>query len=257
MGMVRPNDFEDRGSGTVVTFIHGFALDRRMWAPQRDVLAASHRTLAVDLPGFGVGGGDVSGEQCPAQAILDLLDARGVERTHLVAHSFGGAIAVDVALAKPERVLSLTLVDGLLLGRSSMIAAYPVSAAFAQQGKIEEARRAWLDDELFEHARKNSELARLLEQIVCDYACGHWSLRTSNRWLCDEPIPRLHELRFPTLVINGELDSKAFREMAVEYGERLPNVRSAVIPGVGHLCSLEAPDAFNEIFTAFIASAAR
>ena len=245
-------DFEDRGAGAVVTFIHGFALDRRMWAPQIEALASTHRTIAVNLPGFGPGGGEASGVQCPAQRVIDLLDARGVTQTHLVAHSFGGAIAIDIALADPSRVLSLTLADGLLLGRSSMIAAYPVSAAFAQKGEIAKAHEAWLADELFELARKNPDLARALTQMVNDYGCGHWALRTSNRWLCDAPIPRLGELKFPTLLINGELDSKAFRAMAVEYGELLPNARNVILQGIGHVSNMEAADAFNALFVPFV-----
>jgi pimeloyl-ACP methyl ester carboxylesterase len=246
-------DFQDRGAGVAVTFAHGFALDHRMWAPQVEHLAKTHRTIAVDLPGFGPNGRETEGPQCPAQAVIDVLDSRGIKKTHLVGHSFGGAVVVDVALANPDRVLSLTLVDGLLLGRSSGIVSWPTAAAFAKQGDNEAAHRAWMQDELFAHAIKNSELAAALEKMVDDYCCGHWNGRTSNTWLCDAPIDRLCELKFPALVVNGEFDSKPFHAMGVEYGERLPNAKKAILPGIGHISNLEAPDAFHALFADLIA----
>jgi pimeloyl-ACP methyl ester carboxylesterase len=68
----------------------------------------------------------------------------------------------------------------------------------------------------------------------------------SNRWLDAEPARRLSELLSPTQIVNGELDAPAFRAMASEYAQRLPNARSVTIVGAGHVCNLEAPAAFNE-----------
>jgi pimeloyl-ACP methyl ester carboxylesterase len=62
--------FEDRGDGPAVTFVHGFALDGRMWSAQARALESSPRILVVDLPGFGPGGGAASGVHCPADAVL-------------------------------------------------------------------------------------------------------------------------------------------------------------------------------------------
>jgi pimeloyl-ACP methyl ester carboxylesterase len=238
--------FEDRGEGPAVTFLHGFALDGRMWSAQTRYVEPTHRTIVVDLPGFGPRGAEHSGVFCPAQAVLDILDARGVQRTHLFGHSLGGAVAVDIALAHPDRVLSLTLVDALLLGRPSGIGAWPSCVAFAQQGKYDDARRAWLGDPLFEPARRRPEVMLALERMAGDYACGHWAGRVSNRWLAAEPAGRLAELVLPTRIVGGELDTPAFRAMAVEYAELLPNARSVTVVGAGHACNLEAPAAFNE-----------
>jgi 3-oxoadipate enol-lactonase len=250
--MTNAIDFEDRGEGAAVTFLHGFALDGRMWSPQARHLGSTHRTIVANLPGFGPGGGEHTGVHCPAQAVLEVLDARGVQRTHLFGHSFGGAVAVDIALAHPDRVLSLTLVDALLLGRAAGIGAWPSCVAFAQKEQYDEARRAWLGDPLFEAARTRPEVLLALERMANDYACGHWAGRVSNRWLVDEPARRLGELRLPTRIVAGELDTAGFRAMAVEYAQLLPNARSVTIPGAGHVCNLEAPDAFNEAVLGFL-----
>jgi pimeloyl-ACP methyl ester carboxylesterase len=230
-----------------VTFLHGFALDRRMWSAQAHAMEATYRFLAVDLPGFGPKGAGDAGVHCPAHAVLEVLDARGVERTHLVGHSFGGAVAVDFALARPDRVLSLTLVDAPLLGRVAAIEAWPLCVAFARNGQDDEARRAWLADPLFAPACRIPEVRVALERMAADYACGHWAGRVSNRWLVEDPAGRLGELRAPALVVLGELDTTNFHDMAAEYARLLPSARTATIPGAGHMCSLEAPDAFNEL----------
>src|ERR1700682_560731 len=99
--------FEDRGDGPAVTFLHGFALDGRMWSAQARAIEATNRAIAVDLPGFGPRGGADSGVHCPAEGVLEVLDECRIGRTHLFGHSFGGAVAVDFALAHPERVASL------------------------------------------------------------------------------------------------------------------------------------------------------
>src|SRR5260370_10743859 len=237
---------EDHGEGPAVTFLHGFALDGRMWSPQTRYIESTHRTIVVNLPGFGPGGGEHSGVQCPAEAVLEVLDARGVRQTHLVGNSLGGAVAVDIALAHPDRVLSLTLVGALLLDRPSSIGAWPSCVAFAQNGKYDEARRAWLSDPLFEPARRRPEVLLALERMANDYACGHWAGRVSHRWLVAPPPLRLSELVLPTRIVDGALDTPPFQAMAVEYAQRLPNARSVTVVGAGHGCNLEAPPAFQE-----------
>jgi pimeloyl-ACP methyl ester carboxylesterase len=245
--------FELRGGGPTVTFLHGFALDGRMWSPQVRFLEATCRTLTMDLPGFGPKGAGATGVHCPAEALLEVLDATGIERTHLFGHSFGGAVAVDFALARPDRVLSLTLVDALLRGRAPGIAAYPLCAELSRQGRYDEARRAWMGDPLFASARSDAKAMLAFEQMIRDYPCGHWAGKVTNRWLIDEHPSRLGEIRVPTMVVDGEVDTPSFRAMAAEYAERLPNARRATLPGVGHMCNLEAPDAFNETMRWLIA----
>ena len=239
-------DCEERGDGPAVTFLHGFALDWRMWAPQTRSLVATHRTLAVDLPGFGPGGERFTGEACGAEAVAELLDSRGVRETHLVGHSFGGAVAVDFALAYPGRVLSLTLVDALLLGRPAGIAAWGACCELARDGLLAEARRAWVDDALFAAARANTEVRPRLEAMTADYACGHWAGRLSARWVEEGPAARLGEIRVPAIVVSGELDTPSFLAMSAEFTAKLPRARALTIRGAGHMASLEAPEAFYD-----------
>lgn len=233
--------FVDRGEGPPVTFLHGFALDGRMWSAQARALEATHRTLAADLPGFGPQG-SANAPECPALAVLDVLDRLGVARTHLVGHSLGGAVAVDLALAHPERVESLTLVNALLLGLPTGIASRAACTVAAREGRFDDARRAWFDDALFDGVRPG--VFAEAERLARDYACGHWTGEVSLCWIVESPLERLGELGMPALVVNGEGEPPPFLAMAAEYAGRMARARRVVLADTAHLSSLEAPDAF-------------
>src|SRR6516165_2784391 len=100
------------GGGVPVLLLHGFGADLNTWMFTQPPLAATRRTVALDLPGHGgsakeVGAGDPEGL---TDAVDGALEALGIGRAHLVGHSMGGAIAALVALRQPERVASLTLI---------------------------------------------------------------------------------------------------------------------------------------------------
>lgn len=94
-----------------LVLLHGFGGLAASWDAVRARLATNRQIIAYDLPGHGgslryAGAGPV---KLAVRAIIDDLTVRGVERFHLAGHSMGGAISMLIALAAPERVLSLTL----------------------------------------------------------------------------------------------------------------------------------------------------
>jgi len=106
------------GEDVPVLLLHGFGADLNTWMFTQPPLAATRRTVALDLPGHGgsakeVGAGDPEGL---TDAVDGALEALGIGRAHLVGHSMGGAIAALVALRRPERVSSLTLIASAGLG---------------------------------------------------------------------------------------------------------------------------------------------
>ena len=112
----RPVRYAGAGdSGDVVLLVHGFGGDRNSWLFLQEPMAASFRVYAVDLPGHGASGKDVSSGSLDlldmlADAVTGVLDAVGADRAHLVGHSMGAAVALTVAARDPGRIGSLTLI---------------------------------------------------------------------------------------------------------------------------------------------------
>ena len=105
-------------NGTPVVFIHGFGGSIENWMLNQEVLAEHHRTYAIDLPGHGgstkdVGQGDLAAMTAALQSFMAAME---IEQAHLVGHSMGGGIALNLGLNDPGSVASLSLIAPLGLG---------------------------------------------------------------------------------------------------------------------------------------------
>jgi pimeloyl-ACP methyl ester carboxylesterase len=104
------------GTGNAVLLIHGRSVDLNSWRTwQKNIaaLAASHRVYAIDLLGYGESDKlkPVPDAREQAKALIELLDAEGIQRASLVGLSWGGMIAQTVVSNAPERVGKLVLTD--------------------------------------------------------------------------------------------------------------------------------------------------
>jgi len=98
--------------GDVILLVHGYGGDRNSWLFLQEPLAAKYRVYALDLPGHGTSAKDVGDGTLGvlADAVTGVLDALGAGLAHLVGHSMGGAVALEVTARNPERIASLTLI---------------------------------------------------------------------------------------------------------------------------------------------------
>ena len=114
-----PLHFRDVGEGTPIVLVHGdFANGEIAWASQLSSLADSVRLIVPDRRGHGASPIDPHPYTIASDVAdcLDVADRAGVEQFHLVGHSYGGLVALDVARRSPRRVLSLHLVEPPYLG---------------------------------------------------------------------------------------------------------------------------------------------
>ena len=162
---------EVRGSGPAVVFLHAGVADRRMWDGVVEHLAISHRTVAYDRRGFGE---TLSAEETFSSPcdLLAVLDACGSSRATLVGCSQGGKIALDFALAYPERVAALILIAPSV-GGAPVPETFPpqVEALLEELEATEESRdlerlnrleaRLWLDGVLGKEGRVQCQLRNL------------------------------------------------------------------------------------------------
>jgi pimeloyl-ACP methyl ester carboxylesterase len=218
-----------------LVFLHGMALDGGAWRPQLDAFPGA---LAPDIPGFG-------SRQLEGVADLSELEAT-VEGAHVVGHSFGAAVATDLALRRSRSMRSLTLVSPLLLGRASNLSAWPLCVELAKAGDVAGARAAWLGCPLFDDVREQ------LRPVMAGYRGGHWTGATRTDFRQPDPASQLGTLDLPVLVVSGTRDQAPFRAMAREYHEGLRNSRLEELDA-GHLAPREHPDRFNALLASFLA----
>jgi pimeloyl-ACP methyl ester carboxylesterase len=102
------------GSGPAILLAHGYHPDStwRVWEENVEALArAGFRVYALDLVGYGESGGDKVDHQQQARALLALMDAEDLDTAIVGGVSWGGMIALQMALTAPDRVARLILVD--------------------------------------------------------------------------------------------------------------------------------------------------
>ena len=238
--------------------------DRRMWTSLLPAFEARHRVLAPDLRGSG----DEpypEGEYSHVDDLVALLDGEGVDGVAVVGSSNGGRIAIDLALAHPQRV-------------SALVLAAPALGGWAWSAEVEEYGAC--EDVLFEAQDIDAVIELNLDMWVVgrgrdakDVDPGvrelvremqRRSLHHALQAHAAEPYPteraleppaagRLRELNMPILVVLGDLDVPDFAAIA----ERLrleAGARVVEFEGVAHLPSLEQPERFAAVALDFLES---
>ncbi len=237
--------YEIAGAGQAVVLLHGFTLDTRMWDDQFLSLAQHFRVVRYDLRGFGKSDVPTGEPYSHVEDLRALLDHLAVPQAHLVGLSKGGAIAIDFALIYPQHTAALVLIDTVLGGFSWSAAGSARDALVwqrASEAGIAAAKASWLAHPLFVPAHRQPAVAARLAQIVADYSGWHFVNANPEQGLTPPAAQRLAELTMPVLAIAGEEDTPDFRQITELIGQRLPQAQQFVVPGVGHMANMEAPE---------------
>jgi pimeloyl-ACP methyl ester carboxylesterase len=224
-----------------VVLVHAGIADARMWERQVDVLRErGFDVRAPDLPGFG-------DEPVPEQAFSFVEHVRRHLPAILVGNSFGGRIALETALAYPDDVARLVLVDPALADHQwsdDLVSYWTAEEELLERGDLDGATEVTL--ETFVDPAQH-DVVRPMQRRAYELQ----SAAPEPEVLWPEPKP-LSTLRPPTLVVVGEQDRPDFRAIATRIADEAPNARLEVIAGARHLPSLEQPDAFDRLLLEFL-----
>lgn len=244
--------WERMGSGPEVVFCHGTPWSSELWRPYAEAFADSYTAYLWDMPGYGQSSKhaehsvslDVQGE-----LFTDLLAHWGLRSPHIVAHDYGGAVALRAHLLHRAAVASLALVDVVALA-------------------------PWGSD-FFRLVRDHAEVFRALppsihEAVVRSYVAGashvgltegalemlvspwrgtegqdafYRQIAQADQRYTDEVEPRYPEIGIPVLVVWGQQDTWIPVDRAHRLGELIPGARTHLVEGAGHLIQLDQPTA--------------
>jgi pimeloyl-ACP methyl ester carboxylesterase len=236
-----------------VVLLHAGVADRRMWADLLpSIAAAGYRAIAVDLPGYG----DAADPGCaPHSAVLDTMDALDVERAALIGNSYGGAVALRVAVVAPDRVAALALVSAPAPGvepSAELEAAWEAEESAQERGDLEGAVAAVVD------AWTLPDAPPILRDRIADMQRRAFELqaRAGDATPDDDPLEpdssALSTLNIPALVVVGEFDMRDFQVSAEVLAQELRQARPVVIPRAGHLAPLEQPEVFRQLVLEYL-----
>ena len=224
-----------------VVLLHSGLGDSGLWARQVELLRdRGYDVVAPDLPGFG-------NTPEPREPFSFVDGVAALLPAVLVGNSFGGGVALRVALAHPDRVPRLVLVAAGVPDHewaSEMKEYWQREEELADAGDLDGATQLNLD---FWVAPEHHELVRPLQRRALELQTGH--APPEVKWPEERP---LSELAMPTLVIVGDRDQPDFLAIGERIAREAPNARLEVVPGAGHLVAVEAPDVFERLLLEFL-----
>lgn len=252
---------EAHGHGPALLLLHGFGGSARNFRPQARALRGRWRVLLPDVRGHArspraEGPGACTAERLVAD-VVRVLDREGAARAVVGGLSMGAALALEVALAHPDRVQALVLASFPAAGPGGLT---PVATRFADvlerdgleaagaefvwgaKSGFDRSAAAFVRQGFLEHD------ARSLAAVLRDFLARLPSL--------DARAPQLTALAAPALVIAGEADAISLAPSRA-LAALLPRAELAVIPGAGHVVNLSAPAAFNAVVSTFLDSLPR
>jgi pimeloyl-ACP methyl ester carboxylesterase len=244
---------EESGSGEPVLLLHAGVADRRIWDPIVPALAgADYRAIRYDERGFGRSAAASEPHSLVVDA-LAVLDAAGVSAAHFVGLSQGAATSVDVALAHPDRVRSLTLVAPGLTGYEwPRLPGFARRMAAAEAGDAHrlavEIARLWAPLSFTDAERPRDAAA----QIIVDQAEAFMR----DEMEVEEPpaIDRLGEITAPTLVVLGDTDVAPVTDIGHRLVAGIPGARLVTLAGADHMLPLRVPEQLTDLLLSHLAA---
>lgn len=262
MGRVRLNGidmyYEVSGEGSPLLLIAGLASDSKSWVSVLPALQACHRVIVFDNRGVGrtVPQDAPTSIQQMTDDCVALLKHLNVPRVHVVGHSMGGQVAMDLAIRYPSCVGKLVLAATsaslsernkyLLLDwcaglSSGMDRAYWFRtlfywifspAFFADNGQVDGAIEYALD---YPYPQSNRAFVNQVDALV-NYECDDY----------------LAQIRAPTIVLGGSQDIFFTADEIAHLASTIPDAQCSFVEHAAHSIMMEAPGAFAEKITTFL-----
>lgn len=250
--------YEEEGCGQVLLFISGLGADHGFWAPVVRLLRDQYRCITFDNRGIGQSSRPRRGYTIPdlTRDTLGLIRALSLSRVNILGMALGGMVAQRIAADRPELVTSLISVGSM--ARPDVRLLHVLNSRKLMQRRMTRYEYFW---------------------ALCAWMFGPVALSRSGfvetfaRRAADNPHPQslyafdqlvnglaqfdsralLSKIQAPTLVMVGDQDILTPLSLSQVLAEGIPKAELVVLPGLGHFCALEDPEAFASHVAGFLA----
>ncbi len=235
-----------------IVFLHPACSDHRAFDQQVDYFSKNYCVITIDLIGHGLSKANESKDKIDASSehIEKILEAEGIDKTHLVGISMGSMIAQYFALNNPDKVKSLTSLGGYSINDKSKVLA-----------NLKESINFGL---LFRAIFSMNSYKKKTAEITCNTEKGKAllyktaSLYDKKSLMVMPGIPTIIQDRdsitpsYPMLILTGENDSDAVKKMEEDWHSKITNSEFAILKSAGHCANFDSPSEFNLLVNDFI-----
>jgi pimeloyl-ACP methyl ester carboxylesterase len=248
----------DAGGGWPVVLLHAFPLNADMWRRQLELVPQGWRFLAPDLRGFGPSRPETLDALTMAEYASDvgaLLDALELERAWVGGLSMGGYVSFEVLRRMPERLYGLLLADtrpqaDTSEGRQGRRAASELVNAKGLSALADQM----IPKLLGATSRRERSVDRDVRRIIESNSVAAVDAAIHAMMLRPDSTPDLARITHPTLILVGDEDELTPRAESDLMQREIRRSQLVVLPGAGHLSSLEVPELFSAALENFLTS---
>lgn len=243
---------EIEGTGSAVVLLHPVGLDSSFWGDLPSQLARRHKVVRVDLAGHGRSPdaprpGRMHSNVEDVSRLIERLDIGPVA---IVGLSFGGMIAQNIALERPDLVGKLVLAGCPPripeTGRGGILARGKVAEEGGMEAVVDTTLERWFSPPFRETAAAEDVAARLRSNKPSNWAAA-WEAVSEH-----DALDRLPEIEIRTLVIAGESDEATPLDAKKTMANALPDARLKVLPGAPHMMQIECESDFVDAVLEFL-----
>ena len=255
--------YDERGAARrkgdpAIVLLHGLLFDGGMWRGQIEALSSLGRVVVFDGPGHG------KSEPAPrfmledhADALLDAFGELGIERAVVVGLSWGGMVAMRLALQHPAKVRGLAILD-------ASASAEPLAKKLKYRAFIAMHRRVGMPYALYlsdlapllfakRTLTERPELVEAAYKRTMGFDRGGFSRAALAVVVHRKDIKdRLARINVPTLVMCGSEDLSTPPAETDAIASRIPRAERVILEGIGHMSALEDPEAVNARLIPFV-----
>lgn len=242
-------------ASTTSILLHSAGMSGKQWKKLVPMLVArGHRVIVPDLTGHGSSPPWLEPQPFSFRTDVERVTSmiRDLKPTHLIAHSYGGLIAIQAALQAPEHVRSLTLFDPVAFGTidpaEDMEAHAELSTFESSFGTTRESREAWLA-KFIDYWGGDGSWKGLREDARDEFRRVLWVLHEGVASLIKDrtPAAAYAGFTFPVLLMTAERTPRAARTVIRRLGEAIAHAQTIVVEGAGHLAPLTHAERVNRL----------